>query len=77
MKLNCGVTIVNRFATNIGIKCDQKFKNAVLAVMKPPKNEVIYLLLITSKNKTGTKYKVSFLFEPLNLKLSDWFLIIL
>lgn len=58
MKLDCSVTIVNRFATNLGIKGDQKFKNAVLAIMKPPKNENVYLLLITSKNKSGTRYKV-------------------
>lgn len=62
MKLHCSVTVINRQQPTVNVKLDRKYKNATLAIMKPPKESVVYVLLITTSNKAGFRYKVRLIF---------------
>lgn len=59
MKLHCQVEVINRLHSALNIRPSGKYLKSTLALIKEPKNETEYsVLLFSTVNKTGTKYRV-------------------
>ncbi|CAH0687807.1 unnamed protein product [Spodoptera exigua] len=59
MKLHCQIEVINRLHSSLNIRSSGKYLKSTLALIKEPKNETEYsLLLFSTVNKTGTKYRV-------------------
>lgn len=63
MKLQCQVDVVNRQLNTLNIRSNGRYLKSTLALAKEPKSKnddkpEYVLLLFTSINKTGTKYRV-------------------
>nr|XP_034833425.1 leucine-rich repeat protein 1-like [Maniola hyperantus] len=59
MKLQCQVEVINRVHSSLNIRSNGKYLRSTVALGKEPKNENEYfILLFSSNNKNGTKYKV-------------------
>ncbi|XP_045775338.1 leucine-rich repeat protein 1 isoform X2 [Maniola jurtina] len=59
MKLQCQVEVINRVHSSLNIRSNGKYLRSTVALGKEPKNEYEYfILLFSSNNKNGTKYKV-------------------
>uniref|UniRef100_A0A2H1VLW0 SFRICE_005013 n=1 Tax=Spodoptera frugiperda TaxID=7108 RepID=A0A2H1VLW0_SPOFR len=59
MKLHCQVEVINRLHSALNIRPSGKYLKSTLALIKEPKNENEYsVLLFSTVNKTGTKYRV-------------------
>lgn len=60
MKLYCNIEINNRLSTQTNTGRRKSQKSCLAVGRQSIKSDDIYLLLQTSTNKNGTKYKVSF-----------------
>ncbi|XP_063830015.1 leucine-rich repeat protein 1 [Ostrinia nubilalis] len=62
MKLQCQVEVVNRLLNNLNIKSGGRYLKSTLALAREPKSKgdkpEYVILLFSSINKTGTKYRV-------------------
>ncbi|XP_046966564.1 leucine-rich repeat protein 1 isoform X2 [Vanessa cardui] len=59
MKLQCQIEVINRVHCSLNIRSNGKYLKSTLALGKEPKNENEYfILLFSSVNKNGTKYKL-------------------
>ena len=63
MRLSCDVDVVNRVLSSYNLKKASKSSRAQLSIGKKPgngpmKDDALYLMLCTTKDKNGVKYLV-------------------
>ncbi|XP_047028995.1 leucine-rich repeat protein 1 [Helicoverpa zea] len=59
MKLQCQIEVINRLHSALNIRSSGKYLKSTIAIGKEPKCETEYfILLFSTTNKTGTKYRV-------------------